>query len=88
MPKETKESEMGTLDLSMKKPRSPEFINNHIVHGSQSIHPSKNGSHTSHPTGIPVPPPLQPHMYKHPAPSHEPPSSSYYAPTPHVSVIT
>lgn len=81
---ESKEIESGTLDLSMKKPRSPDFINSHMVHSTQSVHSStnKNSSHTSHSSVIPVSP-LQPsHLYKHPS---EPAGNNYYSS--HVSVI-
>lgn len=58
----------GTLDLSMKKSRSPEFVsNNHLVHSSQTTHHHQqqqqqqtstnnknNGSHSSHVPMIPI----------------------------------
>lgn len=75
----SRDHDTGTLDLSMKKPRSPEFVNNHMVHSTQSMHMSavsKNSNSHPHIPLIPVPP-HQPHMYKHPS-AHETANSSYY----------
>lgn len=73
----------GTLDLSMKKSRSPEFGGNHSAPPQQlsSTNNKSNGSHSSH---IPmILPQHQPaHLYKHASLSpHEPPNNTYYQST-------
>lgn len=76
-----REHETGTLDLSMKKPRSPEYINNHMVHSTQSVHqsPSVSKSSNSHSHTPLIPGPPHQSLYKHPV-AHEPANSGYYHP--------
>ena len=89
----TRDSEVsGTLDLSMKKTRSPEYANNHKLVGplSLSAHgggiglPGNNnkGGPSSHGVPMIAMPPHQSsvHLYKqHPSvSSHESPNNNFY----------
>lgn len=100
VPKEIpRDSEMGgTLDLSMKKSRSPEYANNHKMLSSMQLssHPSSNsggpnnnnnkGGPPSHVAMMPILPHQASHLYKqHPSvPSHESANNNYY----HSSQVT
>lgn len=91
-----KDSEIsGTLDLSMKKTRSPEFTNNHKVHnssqppshlssnsGSSACNNNKSGA-PSHVPMMSISPHHTPLPYKqHPSvSSHDSSNNSYYHPT-------